>query len=129
MRRVSTLAAASALLSSTSLALETRHLPDGFEEGMQHGMISWHVPLDRYPDTYNGQPLGIAALAAGFQGWALRRTHVLERWLLIAAGFALAYPSWMTDLAGIVVVIGVLAVQALRPQPQPQAAHDLSSRA
>lgn len=62
--------------------------------------------------------IGIAALAAGFQGWALRRTHVLERWLLVAAGFALAYPSWMTDLAGIVVVAGVLAAQALRSQPQ-----------
>ena len=37
-------------------------------------------------------------------------------WLLIAAGFALAYPSWIADLAGIVVVVGVLAVQYLRPQ-------------
>jgi Domain of unknown function (DU1801) len=40
------------------------HLPDGFEEGMQFGMISWHVPVARYPDTYNGQGLGIAALAS-----------------------------------------------------------------
>jgi TRAP transporter 4TM/12TM fusion protein len=62
--------------------------------------------------------IGIAALAAGFQGWALRKTHVVERWLLIAAGVALAYPSWIADLAGIVVVAGVLAVQYLRPQPQ-----------
>jgi TRAP transporter 4TM/12TM fusion protein len=61
--------------------------------------------------------VGIAALAAGMQGWALRRTSRLERWLLIAAGFALAYPSWMSDLAGIVVVLGVLAVQVLRPAP------------
>ena len=62
--------------------------------------------------------IGIAALAAGFQGWALRKTNVVERWLLIAAGFALAYPSWIADLAGIVVVVGVLAVQYLRPQPR-----------
>ncbi|MCC2673205.1 MAG: putative permease, fused integral rane protein [Ramlibacter sp.] len=61
--------------------------------------------------------IGIAALAAGFQGWALRKTHVLERGLLIAAGFALAYPSWVADLAGIAVVAGVLAVQYMRPQP------------
>jgi hypothetical protein len=40
-----------------------RHLPAGFEEGMQHGMIGYYVPLARYPNTYNGQPLGIAALA------------------------------------------------------------------
>ena len=62
--------------------------------------------------------IGIAALAAGFQGWALRKTTRIERWLLILAGFALAYPAWQADLAGIVVAVGVLAVQYLRPQPQ-----------
>ena len=30
---------------------------------MEYGMISYHVPLERYPDTYNGKPLGLAALA------------------------------------------------------------------
>jgi hypothetical protein len=40
-----------------------RNLPDGFEECMQYGMIGYSVPLSRYPDTYNGEPLGIAALA------------------------------------------------------------------
>ena len=30
---------------------------------MQHGMIAYVVPLERYPDTYNGRPLIIAALA------------------------------------------------------------------
>ncbi|HZY16617.1 MAG TPA: TRAP transporter fused permease subunit [Ramlibacter sp.] len=64
--------------------------------------------------------VGIAALAAGFQGWALRRTSFLERWLLIIAGFALAYPSWVADLAGLVLVGGVLAVQLLRPQRTPE---------
>jgi hypothetical protein len=38
-------------------------LPDGFEEGMQFGMIGYFIPLERYPGTYNGQPLGIASLA------------------------------------------------------------------
>ena len=41
-----------------------RNLPDGFEEGMQYGMIGWYVPLERFPDTYNGQPLGLAGLAS-----------------------------------------------------------------
>lgn len=59
--------------------------------------------------------IGIAALAAGFQGWALRRTTWIERWLLIVAGFALAYPTWVADLVGIALVAGVLAVQYLRP--------------
>ncbi|RKS07288.1 uncharacterized protein DUF1801 [Nocardiopsis sp. Huas11] len=39
-------------------------LPPGFEEGMEFGMISYHVPLERFPDTYNGRPLAYVALAA-----------------------------------------------------------------
>jgi Domain of unknown function (DU1801) len=41
-----------------------RNLPDGYAEGMGYGMIAWYVPLERYRDTYNGQPLGLAALAS-----------------------------------------------------------------
>ena len=41
-----------------------KNLPKGFEEGMQYGMIGYYVPMSRLADTYNGQPLGIAALAA-----------------------------------------------------------------
>ena len=41
-----------------------QNLPDGFQEGMQFGMIGWYVPLDRFPDTYNGMPLGLAGLAS-----------------------------------------------------------------
>jgi hypothetical protein len=31
---------------------------------MNWGMISYQVPLETYPDTYNGQPLMYAALAS-----------------------------------------------------------------
>jgi len=41
-----------------------RNLPAGFEEGMEFGMIAWYVPLETFPDTYNGRPLGLAALAS-----------------------------------------------------------------
>jgi hypothetical protein len=41
-----------------------RNLRPGFEEGMSHGMIGWYVPLERFPETYNGEPLGLAALAS-----------------------------------------------------------------
>ena len=41
-----------------------RHLPPGYEEGMAFGMIAWWVPLQTFPDTYNGQPLGLAGLAS-----------------------------------------------------------------
>jgi uncharacterized protein YdhG (YjbR/CyaY superfamily) len=39
-------------------------LPEGYREGMAWGMIGWVIPLDRYPSTYNGQPLAYAGLAA-----------------------------------------------------------------
>jgi len=39
------------------------NLPEGFEEVMQYGMISYVVPLERYPGTYNGQALAVASLA------------------------------------------------------------------
>jgi hypothetical protein len=39
------------------------HLPDGFEETVSYGMVSYVVPLERFPDTYNGQPLGVVSLA------------------------------------------------------------------
>ncbi len=40
------------------------NLPPGYEEAMNWGMITYQVPLDTYPDTYNGQPLMYAALAS-----------------------------------------------------------------
>jgi hypothetical protein len=40
------------------------NLPEGYEETMGWGMIAYVVPLDRYPDTYNRQPLMYAALAS-----------------------------------------------------------------
>ena len=40
------------------------HLPKGYEETMQYGMIGYVVALERYPVTYNGQPLEYAALAS-----------------------------------------------------------------
>lgn len=65
--------------------------------------------------------IGIAALAAAFQGWALRKTSKVERVLLLVAGFLLAYPGWIADLAGIGLVVAVLAMQFMR-RPMPQTA-------
>ena len=45
-------------------AVVKKHMPTGYEEGIQSGMISWQVPLERYPSTYNKQPLSYVALAA-----------------------------------------------------------------
>ena len=40
------------------------NLPDGYLESMNFGMITYEVPLEVYPDTYNGKPLMYAALAS-----------------------------------------------------------------
>ena len=39
------------------------YLPEGFEETLNWGMITYQVPLEVYPDTYNKKPLMYAALA------------------------------------------------------------------
>jgi hypothetical protein len=41
-----------------------KHLPKGYQEAMDWGVITYQVPLKNYPDTYNGKPLCYAALAA-----------------------------------------------------------------
>ena len=41
-----------------------KNLPDGYEEAIQWGMISYVVPLSRFPNTYNGQALSIASLGS-----------------------------------------------------------------
>ncbi|MGZ8513080.1 MAG: iron chaperone [Candidatus Limnocylindria bacterium] len=53
-----------------------RNLAPGFEEGILYGMIGWYVPLERFPETYNGQPLGLAALANQKNYMSLYLTHV-----------------------------------------------------
>ncbi len=58
--------------------------------------------------------MGIAAIAAGFQGWALLRTTLVERWMFIVAGFALVYPGWAADLVGFGLMAAALALQLQR---------------
>ncbi|HEX6750055.1 MAG TPA: DUF1801 domain-containing protein [Longimicrobium sp.] len=48
-----------------------RSLPEGYAEGMGYGMIGYTVPLERYPHTYNRQPLVLAGLAAQKNYYAL----------------------------------------------------------
>ncbi len=53
--------------------------------------------------------VGLVALAAGMTGWLLRKTTIVERTLLIAAGLVLVYPGWLQDILGF----GLFAVAAL----------------
>jgi uncharacterized protein YdhG (YjbR/CyaY superfamily) len=54
--------------------LVRRNLPKGYEETMNWGMISYELPLTRYPKTYNGQPLTFVGLAAQKNYYALYLT-------------------------------------------------------
>ena len=61
------------------------NLPDGYEEMMLFGMITYAVPLSILPDTYNKQPLMYAALASQKRHMALYLTNVygdqsVEKW-------------------------------------------------
>lgn len=56
--------------------LVNRHLPPGYSETMGWGMICWGVPLSRYPNTYNKQPLCYAALAAQKNAYSLHLMSV-----------------------------------------------------
>jgi hypothetical protein len=52
-------------------AVIRQYLPEGYVESMNWGMICYEIPLRRYPVTYNGQPLAVAALAAQKNYYAL----------------------------------------------------------
>lgn len=73
--------------------------------------------------------IGLAAIAAAAQGWAIRRTTRTERGLLLLAGLFLVFPSLLEALLeastgldfvypaifGLVIGGGVLVKQTIRP--------------
>src|SRR6476620_11828678 len=61
--------------------------------------------------------IGIAALAAGVQGWLFKKTTSPERWMLIIAGLALVYPKAMLDYIGVALIVVVIVLQKLRKGP------------
>ena len=56
----------------------------------------------------------IAALAAGLQGWILRRANWVERSLLIAGGLLVISPVNSLDLVGVGIASGALVMQLMR---------------
>ncbi len=47
------------------------HLPSGFLETLNWGMLSYEVPLSMYPNTYNKKPLSYIGLAVQKQYYSL----------------------------------------------------------
>lgn len=51
--------------------LVLENLPEGYVESMSYGMISYEIPLEDYPNTYNKKPLAYVNLAAQKNHYAL----------------------------------------------------------
>jgi len=45
-------------------AFVRRHLPSGYAEFMNWGVINWGIPLEEFSNTHNGQPLCYVGLGA-----------------------------------------------------------------
>jgi hypothetical protein len=45
-------------------ALVRRHIPKGYAEFMNWGVINWGIPLEEFSNTHNGQPLCYVGLGA-----------------------------------------------------------------
>ncbi|MCY7354962.1 MAG: DUF1801 domain-containing protein [Lysobacter sp.] len=56
---------------STVRDMVNAYMPEGYRETMAFGMIGWGIPLSRYSETYNKQPLGYVALAARKNNYSL----------------------------------------------------------
>ena len=56
----------------------------------------------------------IASLAAGLQGWALAKTNLLERALLVAGGLLVIAPVNSLDLVGVGISVAALVLQVIR---------------
>jgi TRAP-type uncharacterized transport system fused permease subunit len=61
---------------------------------------------------------GIVALAGGLQNWFILKTNFTERWVLVASGVALTYPSTTSDIAGFAGLALVVASQLIRQSRQ-----------
>ena len=59
-------------------SLVRKHLPKGYKEEIGWGAITWVVPLSRFADTYNQQPLCYAALAAQKNNYAVYLTGTYQ---------------------------------------------------
>jgi hypothetical protein len=89
------------------------NLPNGYEEGMEFGMISYHIPLERYPETYNGRPLGVAALAS-------QKNHVSL--YLLGVGYDPEAERWFEErfrASGKKLRMGKSCVRFKRPEDLP----------
>ena len=58
--------------------------------------------------------VALVALAAAAEGWFLKKTSLLERLALIAAGILVLTPAAMNDAIGVALLAAVAAIQFFR---------------
>jgi hypothetical protein len=49
---------------ATLRAFVNKHIPSGYDECLAWGTIGWTIPLSRYPDTHNKQPIYYVGLSS-----------------------------------------------------------------
>jgi len=49
---------------TTLRAFVNKHIPRGYDECLVWGTIGWTIPLSRYPDTHNKQPICYVAVSS-----------------------------------------------------------------
>lgn len=55
--------------------------------------------------------IGIFGVAAGLEGYLKKEMNPLQRVLFVVAGLMLIFPSWITDIVGIVLIVAVIVWQ------------------
>lgn len=55
--------------------------------------------------------IGIFGVAAGLEGYLKKEMNPLQRVLFVVAGLMLIFPSWITDIVGIVLIVVVIVWQ------------------
>ncbi len=56
-----------------------RNLQEGYDEQMRWGMITYEIPLQTFPDTYNKQPLMYAAIASQKRHMSVYLIHLWQK--------------------------------------------------
>ena len=74
-------------------------------KGASYGDVAWIIGLGFF---------AITALAAGLQGWILKRLSWIERGLLIAGGLLVISPVNSLDLVGVGLACAALVIQLVR---------------
>lgn len=55
--------------------------------------------------------IGIFGVAVGLEGYLKKEMNPLQRVLFVVAGLMLIFPSWITDIVGIVLIVAVIVWQ------------------